>query len=106
MPYSEKLAGQLRQKLDPIVKTDEKKMFGGICFLLNGNMLVGVIKDDLIVRVGKESHQAALQMKGARPFDFSGKPMNGWVTVGESGQANLQNWIDMALNFVRTLPPK
>jgi TfoX/Sxy family transcriptional regulator of competence genes len=106
MPYNASLAEQIRQKLYPLNAADEKKMFGGISFMINGNMAIGVIKDDPIVRVGPDKHQAAMKMKGAKPFDFSGKPMRGWVIVSKTGQQDLQKWIDMALDFVRTLPPK
>jgi TfoX/Sxy family transcriptional regulator of competence genes len=106
MPYNETLAEQIRQNLYPLTAADEKNMFGGIAFMVDGNMTIGVIKDDLIVRVGPEKHQAALKAKGAKPFDFSGKPMSGWIMVAKAGHNDLQKWIDMALDFVRTLPPK
>lgn len=109
MPYNQQLAERLREKLLPLIPVTEKKMFGGVAFLLNGNMTVGVIRETLIVRVGPEKHKAALAMPGARPFDMTGRPMNGWVMVSaegfSSGQA-LENWIHLALEFAQTLPPK
>jgi TfoX/Sxy family transcriptional regulator of competence genes len=109
MPYNQQLAERLRQKLIPIVQVDEKKMFGGIAFMVNGNMLVGVIKDSIIVRVGPDGHAAALKQDGARPFDMTGRPMSGWVMVSEKGydsEAALERWIHLALEFVKTLPTK
>jgi TfoX/Sxy family transcriptional regulator of competence genes len=109
MAYNHQLAERLRQKLIPIVHADEKKMFGGIAFIVNGNMLVGVIKDSIIVRVGPDGHAAALKQPGAHPFDLTGKPMSGWVMVSKKGYDSdlaLENWIRLALEFVRTLPTK
>jgi TfoX/Sxy family transcriptional regulator of competence genes len=109
MPYNQQLAEHLRQRLIPLVQVDEKKMFGGIAFMLNGNMLVGVIQDSMIVRVGPAEHAAALKQPGARPFDLTGKPMSGWVLVSEKGYDSdhaFERWIHLALEFVRTLPSK
>lgn len=86
-----------------------KRMFGGTCFLISGNMLIGTLKDGLIVRVGKEAHAAALKRPGARIFDMTGRPTEGFVSVDGKSVANdaaLQGWIDLALAFVLTLPPK
>jgi TfoX/Sxy family transcriptional regulator of competence genes len=74
MPYNQRLADRLRQKLIPIVQADEKKMFGGVAFLVNGNMTVGVIKESIIVRVGLEKHETSLKMPVVSPFDMIGKP--------------------------------
>jgi TfoX/Sxy family transcriptional regulator of competence genes len=109
MPYNQELAERIRQKLIPIVPLDEKKMFGGISFLVNGNLTVGVIKESIIVRVGPEKHATALKQTGARPFDMTGKPMSGWVMVSKNGyssDSDLERWIHLALEFVKTLPPK
>ncbi len=87
----------------------DKRMFGGTCFLIDGNMLIGTLKDGLIVRVGKAAHAAALTRPGARTFDMTGRPMEGFITVaGNSVASNkaLQGWVDLALAFVATLPPK
>lgn len=99
---------RLRELLKPHGATD-KRMFGGTCFLMGGNMLIGTLKNGLIVRVGKAAHAEALKRPGARTFDMTGRPMEGFVSVdGKSvaGDAALQGWIDLALAFVRTLPPK
>jgi TfoX/Sxy family transcriptional regulator of competence genes len=83
-------------------------MFGGLAFLEHGNMTVGVIGDDLIVRVGPEQTAAALARPGAREFDFTGRPMRGWVVVaGEQlDDEPLDGWIERARRFVATLAPK
>ena len=107
--YNENLAARVRKILFPIISADEKKMFGGIGFLVNGNMAVGVYKDDLIARIGTENHNTALKAKGAKPFDITGKPMAGWIMVSPEGCATdkaLGKWISMAVEFVKTLPPK
>jgi TfoX/Sxy family transcriptional regulator of competence genes len=85
-----------------------KKMFGGIAFLIDGNMTVGVIGDDLIARVGADGTEAALARPGAHPFDMTGRPMNGWVVVDGSVLDDdvLADWIAEARAFVATLPPK
>ena len=84
-------------------------MFGSVCFLLNGNLLVGVWKDSLIARVGKGAYDAALQEEHVKEFDVTGKPMKGWVMVEPDGidsDHQLNRWIDQATEFVRTLPGK
>lgn len=84
-------------------------MFGGIGFLLNGNMLVGVWKDSLIVRLGPERGEEALLESHVREFDITGKPMKGWVMVEPEGVEDddqLKEWIDRATRFVKTLPAK
>jgi TfoX/Sxy family transcriptional regulator of competence genes len=84
-------------------------MFGGLAFLVSGNMALGVLKDGLIVRVGTEKHEFALSRPGAGPFLPNGKPMAGWVTVSPEGcraDKDLNDWIALALDFVKTLPAK
>lgn len=84
-------------------------MFGGLCFLLNGNMLVGVWKESLIVRCGAEEAEKALEKSSVSPFDVTGKPMKGWIMVSNEGfdrDADLQAWLGLAEQFVATLPPK
>jgi TfoX/Sxy family transcriptional regulator of competence genes len=102
------LAERLRALLAKHGATD-KRMFGGTCFLIGGNMLIGTLKDGLIVRVGKEAHAAALKRPGARTFDMTGRPMEGFIKVGGesvAGDTALQGWSDLALAFVGTLPAK
>jgi TfoX/Sxy family transcriptional regulator of competence genes len=107
MAYDELLAVRIRAALGPLPGLVEKKMFGGICFLVNGNMACGVIKTDLIVRVGPEKDAASLARPHVRPFDFSGRPMAGWVYVGAEGCASerdLKEWIGLGVDFARSLP--
>jgi TfoX/Sxy family transcriptional regulator of competence genes len=107
MAYDEGLAERIRERLDDAPVT-EKKMFGGLAFLEAGNMTVGVIGDDLMVRVGPDNTAAALARDGAREFDMTGRPMKGWVVVaGEAlDDEPLTQWIAEARAFVATLPPK
>lgn len=109
MAYSESLAGRLRDVLSRRRGVVEKKMFGGIAFLLDGNMLVGVWKESLIARLGPEQAEAALRRPHVSPFDPAGRPMKGWVLVdpdGVDGDRQLAEWVEKALSFSRTLPPK
>jgi len=109
MAFSESLAQRVREVLYPLATAEEKKMFGGIAFMVSGNMTVGVIRDDLIVRVGLENYEAALDVDGTDLFQPTGKPMAGWITVAANGHQtdeDLKYWIEMALEFVKTLPAK
>ena len=84
-------------------------MFGGVGFLLRGNLLVGIWKDSLIVRLGRDRASEALREPGVNPCDVAGRPMKGWVLVGRTaleGNDQLRGWVDRAVRFVRTLPPK
>ncbi|MFD4242161.1 TfoX/Sxy family protein [Streptomyces sp. NPDC058525] len=109
MTYDEGLAERIREQLGERPGLTEKRMFGGLSFLLDGNMTVGVVGDELIARVGPDQSERALARPEARPMDFTGRPMRGWVTVGGSGLAEdsvLEYWITAALTFAGTLPPK
>jgi hypothetical protein len=109
MSYSKSLAARIRQELARRRGVVEKKMFGGIAFLLNGNMLVGVWQDSLIARLGVERGPRALQEAHVREFDITGRAMKGWVIVDPEGidsDAELQAWIERASDFVQTLPAK
>lgn len=84
-------------------------MFGGICFLLYGNMACGIIKDDLIVRVGPVAYDHALRQPAVRPFDLTGRAMSGWVMVGPEGcesDEELSGWVEQGASFASTLPTK
>jgi len=88
---------------------EEKKMFGGVGFMLRGNMACGVNGEELIVRVGPEHHAAALTRPQVRPFDMTGKSMSGWIMVGPAGVASdsdLQEWIARGVAFALSLPAK
>jgi TfoX/Sxy family transcriptional regulator of competence genes len=109
MAFSDALAQRMRDTLQPLTMVEEKKMFGGVAYMVNRNMAVGVIRDNLIVRVGLENYQASLQKPGADFFQPTGKPMAGWVTIGPEGyqtEDELSYWIKLALEFVKTLPEK
>jgi hypothetical protein len=109
MAYDENAAARLRAELGTLPGLTEKKMFGGICFLLGGNMVCGVLGDHIIVRVGAAQYAASLAQPGARVFDFSGRPMTGWVTVAPAGYASaddLARWVKLAVAFAGSLPAK
>jgi hypothetical protein len=109
MPYDTLLAARLRAAIGPLPELQEMHMFGGIGFLVNGNMACGVHKDRLIVRVGPDAYAQALTRPHTRAFDLTGRPMSGWVFVEPSGcatQGTLQAWVEQGLAFARSLPPK
>jgi hypothetical protein len=108
MAYDEKLAARIRTALEGTPGIVEKKMFGGIAFLLHGNMLVGVHKDALIARIAPEDTGDVLRDRNARIFDITGRPMKGWIMVDPGGVAGakLARWIERARAFVETLPRK
>ncbi len=109
MAYSEELAQRVRDALYITPDLVEKKMFGGIGFMVQGNMACGVNKDDLIVRVGPDTYQEALDHPDTRPFDMTGRPMTGWVVVTETGYESdqaLAEWVKKGVNFALSLPPK
>ena len=109
MAYDEGLAHRIREVLGDDPDLIEKKMFGGVGFMLRGNMACGVNQDDLIVRVGPEQYETELARPHARPFDFTGRPMTGWVMVGPEGyqeDQELADWVERGLRFAASLPPK
>jgi len=109
MAYSKSLAARIRERLARRQGIAEKRMFGGIAFMLYGNMLVGVWKDSLIVRLGPDEGEKALSQANVSQFDVTGKPMKGWVMVEPDGIENdgqLGDWIERAARFVATLPAK
>ncbi|HEY9010260.1 MAG TPA: TfoX/Sxy family protein [Devosia sp.] len=107
---SEELAGRIRSVLGLRPDIVEKRMMGGVAFMLDGNMLVGPLKNgSLLARVGKENYEAALKRPGAGPMTFTGRPMSGFVEVDDEGietDEALADWIAYAESFVKTLPPK
>jgi hypothetical protein len=107
MAFSEPLAQRIRQRLGRRKNVEEKKMFGCACFLLGGNVLVGVWKHSLIARVGPKGYEDALLEPHVREFDITGRPMKGWVQVGPQGVEDddqLAGWIQSAVKFVGALP--
>ena len=109
MAFDETLAARIRDALARKRGVEEKKMFGGVGYLLHGNLLVGVWKDALIVRLGSDNYDDALREPHVREFDITGRPMKGWVLVEPGGvedDEQLTDWIERATRFVRTLPAK
>ena len=108
MAYDEGLATRVRKVLGDQPELVEKKMFGGLAFLLHGNMACGVRGEDLIVRVAAEAADAALGEPGTRPFDLTGRPMKGWLLVdtGHAEGDDLRRWVDRGLAYANSLPPK
>lgn len=109
MAYDELLAGRIRTNLSGHPGLNEKKMFGGVGYILNGNMACGVHKDYLIVRVGPAQYEDALNQPHTREFDMTGRPMKGWIMVAAEGCASeddLEKWIQKGAIFAQTLPPK
>ena len=109
MPYDEHLAQRVRALLAHHPALVEKKMFGGIAFMLNGNMFCGVVKDDLMVRVGAERFEEALSKPHSRPMDFTGRPLRGFVYVDPAGHGSdvaLTEWVRRGLDFAASLLPK
>ena len=109
MAYDEALAQRVRETLRNKRGVTERKMFGGIAFMLRGHMFVGVLDRSLMARVGPQSYERALAAQGVRPMDFTGKPMRGYVFVGApslKSEADLQHWVDLCADFVSTLPAK
>jgi TfoX/Sxy family transcriptional regulator of competence genes len=110
MAYDEGLAQRLREYFTEKPDVVEKKMFGGIAFMVSGNMSVGVTNTGaLMVRVGKDGHDDALAQPHARPMDFTGKKMKGFVFVepeGYESDEDLAAWVERSLDFIQTLPAK
>ena len=109
MAFDEGLAQRLRDCFGDVPDVVEKLMFGGLTFMVRGNMCVGIIKDDLMVRVGKEQSAEALGRPHARPMDFTGRPMDGYVYVARDGYASdeeLRDWVGRGLAYALTLKPK
>ena len=102
---------RLEEMIDAAVKrwqnVEKKKMFGGVCYLLKGNMAFGIHKDFLIVRMDKEKGEQSLKDRNVKPFDMTGKPMAGWLMVNEAGwQAALGKWIGVGKRYALSLPEK
>ena len=109
MVYDEGLAQRVREIMEVQPMTDEKKMFGGVGFMVEGNLACGILNDELIVRVGPQRYQTALKNKHTKEFDFTGRAMKGWVMVQPDGYETdkaLKEWVDMGVRFALSLPPK
>jgi TfoX/Sxy family transcriptional regulator of competence genes len=109
MAFDEKLAMSVRKQLVGQRGLTEKKMFGGLAFLINGNMSVGIHRDALIVRIAPGAADAALKEPGARVFDITGRPMKGWLLVGGAGiedARSLAKWVRRGVEYAASLPRK
>lgn len=109
MPYNEDIDRRIRDIVERWPNREAKKMFGGVCHLLNGNIVCGVYKDFLILRMGENAAEKALQKAHVHPFDITGRPMRGWVMVeakGFAGPQKLKKWLEAARMFVDSLPAK
>jgi TfoX/Sxy family transcriptional regulator of competence genes len=110
MAYDESLALRVQSLLERDAHVTEKKMFGGIAFLVQGNMAVGVHEHELIVRLPAHDTDEALEQPGTRIFDLSGgRPMKGWLLVSDSVLTDdnaLASWVEVGRSYAQTLPPK
>jgi len=109
MAYDEALAERIRAALPDVPGLTEKKMFGGIGFLVHGNMACGVSRNDLMVRISPDAYDAALAKPHVRVFDMTGRPMKGWVVVDAAGvqsMEDLQSWVRQGVAFAQSLPAK
>jgi len=107
--YDERLAERVRDALSAVPDLAEITMFGGLCFTVRGHMAVGVNGDDLMVRLPREEGEAALAEPGARPMDFTGRPMKGFLFVGRDGYRTakqLRRWVERSVAYASSLPPK
>lgn len=109
MAYDEKLAGRVRGVLKGRRGVSEKRMFGGLCFLVRGNMACGITDDELMVRVGPDAYEEALSRKHSREMDFTGRALKGMVCVARPGLRSapaLRGWVDRGVEYARSLPAK
>jgi TfoX/Sxy family transcriptional regulator of competence genes len=109
MAYDETLASRVRKILSPVAGFSEKKMFGGLCFLIHGNMCCGVLKNELVLRADSGSARDLLRRPHTRPMDFTGRPLKGFVFIENGGlctDRQLRDWLSLALSFAQSLPRK
>lgn len=102
MAYNQTLASRIRNRFSVLENVEEKEMMGGLVFMYNGKMCVGIIKDEMMLRIPRELHEAAVEQNGCRTMDFTKRPMWGYVLIDEGGiaaNADFEKWICMALDF-------
>jgi TfoX/Sxy family transcriptional regulator of competence genes len=102
MPYSKDLANRIRQRFAELPNIEEKEMMGGLTFMYNGKMCVGIIKDELMCRINPNLHEESVEKIGCRTMDFTKRPMKGYVMIDESGlksQTDFDYWVNLALDF-------
>jgi len=109
MAYDLGLAARCEDFILDKPSISQKRMFGGMAYLLNGNMAFGIHKDHLMVRVGSDAHDASMELPETAPFNLTGRSMKGWILVSPDGieeDAQLKAWIDRGIRFAETLPAK
>jgi TfoX/Sxy family transcriptional regulator of competence genes len=109
LAFDEELAERVREALVGRIEVSERRMFGGIAFMVAGNMAVGIVGEDLMVRLGPDDAERALGEPHVRPMDFTGRPMKNMVFVGPQGVASddhLAAWVDAGADYASSLPPK
>lgn len=102
MAYNEKIADRIRESLVSLPKVEEKIMFGGVCFMVDGKMCMGVVKEEMMCRIDPQKEEEALEKNGCRAMDFTGRPMKGYVYVSEEGMKTKKTfdyWISLCLEF-------
>ena len=109
MAYDSDVADRIRARIGPRPELTEREMFGGIAFMINGNMAVGTSGEELMVRVGKEAHDEIVARPGARTFDMGARPMKGWISVTADGYDSNEEfgyWVDQGVAYAESLPAK
>ena len=109
MPYDENLANRIRSHLGPDPAYTERKMFGGLAFMYQGNMACGILNNNLMLRTGPEQYEKVLSLPHAKVMDFTGRQMKGMVLVEPEGfttDSKLSRWLEICLSFTQSLPPK
>jgi TfoX/Sxy family transcriptional regulator of competence genes len=107
MAYDAKLVNRIAEVLADMTETEQKKMFGGVAFMVGGYMCCGVANEALMLRIGPKNYAEALEQPHVRPMDFTGRPLKGYIYVdaeGISTRSELRKWLTLALEFVRSLP--
>jgi TfoX/Sxy family transcriptional regulator of competence genes len=102
MAYDEKLANRVREQLVNLPVIEEKEMMGGLTFMVNDKMCIGIIQDEMMCRIDPDLHDTVIEMTGCRTMDFTGRPMKGWVMIDSSGMRTpkeFEYWINLALEF-------
>ncbi len=102
MAYNEKLADRIRERLANVPDLEEKKMMGGLTFMVNQKMCIGIIKDEMMCRINPDFHETAVEMRGCRTMDFTKRPMKGFVMIDETGirtNAELDFWVQLCLDY-------
>ncbi len=105
MAYNEKIAARIRASLSHLKKIEEKQMFGGLCFMVNGKMCIGVSKDNMMCRIDPALHEASVEKAGCRTMDFTHRPMKGFVFIDDTGiksKKDFEYWVNLALDFNKT----